>query len=212
MARRYGRNMEFEDAYSEGVAGMLQALPRFDMETGYRFHTYARFYVAEAIRRASLRAPLIRLIKEPNGSQELREARKLAIESESIDEVKLAKKLNVSKDRARHIAGRLHHQSKKNYAPISEALQVADTSFDIEEQQDLRSRREIVIRAKSVLDPRETKIFDLRIAADDEPWTLRDLGEVFGVGIERVRQIEARALKKFMAQVEKLKSEHASLT
>ena len=212
MARRYGKNMEFEDACSEGITGMLQALPKFNPETGYRFHTYARFYIAEAIRKASLRAPLIRLIKEPNGSQELREARKLAGGSESLDEIELAKKLNVSKDRARYIAGRLYHQSPKNYAPISDAFQVADTSFDVEEYQDLKSRRDILIKAKSVLDPRETKIFDLRIAADDEPWTLKDLGDVFGIGIERVRQIEARAIKKFMAQVEKMKSEHASLT
>jgi RNA polymerase sigma factor (sigma-70 family) len=203
IARNLGYNLDEEDAYAEGVAGFLRALPKFDADSGYRLNTYARHYVAEAIREASRRAPMIKLPISKQSRSEVQEARKIETHDGYISPEDLARRAEISLESANKAIMRIAHARKNVYAPINEALDVEDRELNPEDQMAILRNREILQRAMERLTDREKHIISVRTSAED-PLTLDELGKIYGVTRERIRQIENNALKKMRKELTRM--------
>jgi RNA polymerase sigma-32 factor len=220
IARGYrGYGLPLADLISEGHVGLLQAVERFEPERGFRFSTYAVWWIKAAIQEYILRSwSLVRMGTTASHRKlffHLRQAKSkiFALDEGDMrpDQVKLiAKRLGVTEraviDMNRRLAGdaslndpiREGHDSAEwqnwlvGESPDQETMLAASEEFD-----DRRNALSVVLRA---LKPRDRRIFESRRLADD-PITLAELADKFGVSRERVRQIEARTFEKVQKAV-----------
>jgi RNA polymerase sigma-32 factor len=214
-----GYGLPISEVISEGNVGLMQAVKRFEPEKGFRLATYAMWWIKASIQEYILRSwSLVKMGTTANQKKlffNLRKAKSKisALEEGDMrpDQVKLiAQRLGVTEQDVIDMNRRLGGDASLN-APIREDGDtgewqdwLVDDSASQEtrlvEEQQADNRRAALGEALSVLNDRERRIFEARRLADD-PVTLEELAEEFGVSRERVRQIEVRAFEKVQKAV-----------
>jgi RNA polymerase sigma-32 factor len=215
-----GYGLPISEVISEGNVGLMQAAKRFDPQKGFRFATYAIWWIKAAIQEYILRSwSLVKMGTTANQKKlffNLRKAKSKisALEEGDLrpDQVKLiAKRLGVTEQDVVDMNRRLGGDVSLN-APIRDdgdsgewqdwlVDEVSDQESRLAESEQLENRKKALGEALSVLGQRERRIFEARQLADD-PMTLEDLAVEFGVSRERVRQIEVRAFQKVQRTVQ----------
>jgi RNA polymerase sigma-32 factor len=214
-----GYGLPISEVISEGNVGLMQAVKRFEPDKGFRLATYAMWWIKAAIQEYILRSwSLVKMGTTANQKKlffNLRKAKSKisALEEGDMrpDQVKLiAKRLGVTEQDVIDMNRRLGGDASLN-APIREDGDsgewqdwLVDDSTSQEsrlaESEQSNNRHKALGEALSVLNDRERRIFEARRLAD-EPITLEELAEEFGVSRERVRQIEVRAFEKVQKAV-----------
>ena len=220
IARDYrGYGLPISEAISEGNVGLMQAVERFEPEKGFRLATYAMWWIKATIQEYILRSwSLVKMGTTANQKKlffNLRKAQsKISILDDGdmrLDQVKIiARRIGVTETDVIYMNRRLSGDASLNAAiredgdsgewqdwlvdesPDQETTLAASEEFD--------NRRKTLSDALTVLNERERRIFEARRLAED-PITLADLAEEFGVSRERVRQIEVRAFEKVQKAV-----------
>ncbi len=214
-----GYGLPISEVISEGNVGLMQAVKRFEPEKGFRLATYAMWWIKAAIQEYILRSwSLVKMGTTANQKKlffNLRKAKSKisALEEGDLrpDQVKLiAKRLGVTEQDVVDMNRRLGGDVSLN-APIREegdsgewqdwlVDESASQESRLAETEETDNRRKALGEALSVLNERERRIFEARRLVDD-PITLEELADEFGVSRERVRQIEVRAFEKVQKAV-----------
>jgi RNA polymerase sigma-32 factor len=214
-----GYGLPISEVISEGNVGLMQAVKRFEPDKGFRLATYAMWWIKAAIQEYILRSwSLVKMGTTANQKKlffNLRKAKSRisALEEGDLrpDQVKLiAKRLGVTEqdvvDMNRRLGGDVSLNSPIREEGDSGEWQdwLVDDSISQEtrlaESEEADNRRKALGEALTVLNERERRIFEARRLAD-EPITLEELADEFGVSRERVRQIEVRAFEKVQKAV-----------
>jgi RNA polymerase sigma-32 factor len=213
-----GYGLPISEVISEGNVGLMQAVKRFEPDKGFRLATYAMWWIKASIQEFILRSwSLVKMGTTASQKKLFFNLRKVKGQIQALEEgdlrpdqvTEIAKRLGVPEEDVISMNRRLSGDASLN-APVraeSEGEwqdwlvdQTDDQESALVESEEAKLRMELLSEAMEKLTPRERRVFEAR-RLQEEPATLEELSQEFGVSRERIRQIEVRAFEKVQKAV-----------